>query len=98
MGVIATLLPSAGQLQRLRAAIRDRHELVPCATWEALEEVCQSQPVRIAVVDLYATGQADFEHIRRLKQQSPGLSLLTYSAITLGRVHDVRAAESRLEP
>lgn len=89
MGVIATLLPSAGQLQRLRAAIRDRHELVPCATWETLEEVCQSQPVRIAVVDLYATGQADFEHIRRLKQQSPGLSLLTYSAITLDRVHDV---------
>ncbi|MHB1861918.1 MAG: AraC family transcriptional regulator [Gemmatimonadaceae bacterium] len=89
MGVIATLLPHAGHLQRLRVAIRDRHDLVPCATWDALAEACEMQPVRIAVVDLYATGEANFERIRQLKQRWPGLSLLTYSTITLERIHDV---------
>lgn len=89
MGVIATLLPQPAHLQRLRAAIRDRHELVPCTTWDALAEACEMQPVRIAVVDLYATGEANFEHIRQLKQRWPGLSLLTYSTITLDRVRDV---------
>ncbi len=89
MGVIATLLPQPGHVQRLRTAIRDRHEIVPCATWEALAEACEMHPVRIAVVDLYATGEANFERIRQLKQRWPGLSLLTYSAITADRVHDV---------
>ena len=89
MGVIATLLPNPVHLQRLRAAIRDRHDLVPCTTWEMLAETCEAQPVRVAVVDLYATRQAQFEAIRRLKQRTPGLSILMYSNMTLERVHDV---------
>lgn len=89
MGVIATLLPHTTSLQRLRAAIRDRHELVPCTTWDALAEACEMHPVRIAVVDLYADGDANFERIRQLKQRWPGLSLLSYSTITLDRVRDV---------
>lgn len=89
MGVIATLLPQPAHVQRLRTAIRDRHELVPCATWDALAEACETHPVRIAVVDLYATGDANFERIRQLKQRWPGLSLLTYSTITMDRVRDV---------
>ncbi len=47
------------------------------------------QPVRIAVVDLYATGEANFEQVRQLKQRWPGLSLLSYSTITMDRVRDV---------
>ncbi|HET7632069.1 MAG TPA: helix-turn-helix domain-containing protein [Gemmatimonadaceae bacterium] len=89
MGVIATLLPNPVSLQRLRAAIRDRHELVPCATWEAVAEACETHAVRTAVVDLYATGDANFEQLRQLKQRWPGLSLLSYSTITLDRVSDV---------
>lgn len=89
MGVIATLLPNTTSLQRLRAAIRDRHELVPCLSWDALAEACEMQPVRIAVVDLYATGEANFEAVRQLKQRWPGLSLLSYSTITMDRVRDV---------
>ncbi|HEY5220459.1 MAG TPA: helix-turn-helix domain-containing protein [Gemmatimonadaceae bacterium] len=88
MSVIATLLPHAAHLQRLRAAIRDRHELVPCATWETLAEACETHPIRIAVIDLYATGDANFENIRQLKQRWPGMSLLTYSTITQDRVRD----------
>lgn len=89
MGVIATLLPQPGHLQRLRTAIRDRHELLPCTTWEALAEACEMHPVRIAVVDLYATGAANFERVRQLRQHWPGMSLLNYSTITPDRVRDV---------
>lgn len=89
MGVIATLLPNPAHAQRLRSAIRDRHEVVPCTTWEALAEACEAHPVRVVVVDLYATGQATFEPIRRLKQRSPGLSMLMYSVMSLERIHDV---------
>ncbi|MGH7668837.1 MAG: helix-turn-helix domain-containing protein [Gemmatimonadaceae bacterium] len=89
MGVIATLLPQPGHLQRLRVAIRDRHELLPCTTWEALAEACELHPVRIAVVDLYATGAANFERVRQLKQHWPGLALLSYSTITADRLRDV---------
>ena len=40
MGVIATLLPTASHLQRLRAAIRDRHRVVVCDGWVALTALC----------------------------------------------------------
>jgi AraC-like DNA-binding protein len=89
MGVIATLLPNTDHIQRLRSAIRDRHELLQCTTWDALAEACDMHPVRIAVVDLYATGEASFERVRQLKQRWPGLSLLAYSTITMDRVRDV---------
>jgi len=48
MGVIATLLPNAGHLQRLRTAIRDRHHVVACEEWAALLRVCEREPVRVA--------------------------------------------------
>ena len=89
MGVIATLLPNTGHVQRLRSAIRDRHELLTCTTWDALAEACETHPVRIAVVDLYATGDANFERVRQLKQRWPGLSLLSYCTITVDRIRDV---------
>jgi AraC-like DNA-binding protein len=45
--------------------------------------------VRVAVIDLYATGDANFEEVRRLKQRWPRLTLLAYSTVTLERVRDV---------
>jgi AraC-like DNA-binding protein len=89
MGVIATLLPQAARLQRLRVAIRDRHEVIVCADWEALQEACDTHAVRLVVVDLYATGEANFERIRELKQGMPRLTIIAYSTITLDRVRDV---------
>ena len=41
MSVIATLLPTAGHLQRLRLAIRDRHDVVACDDWTSLTDACE---------------------------------------------------------
>jgi AraC-like DNA-binding protein len=89
MGVIAALLPNATHLQRLRAAIRDRHEVVGCEDWPTLLEVCERQPVRLAMIDLFAGGSANFERIRHLKQRLPRLTLIAYVAVSADRAHDL---------
>lgn len=89
MGVIATLLPNAGHLQRLRTAIRDRHSVVPCEDWSALTRVCERQPVRVAVIDLFAGGRANFEWVRHLKQRLPRLTLIAYVSFSSERAHDL---------
>jgi AraC-like DNA-binding protein len=89
MGVIATLLPAAAHLQRLRTAIRDRHTLVACDDWSALLHACERQAVRVAVLDLFAGGQANFDHVRRLKQRLPRLTLIAYVAFAPERAHDL---------
>jgi AraC-like DNA-binding protein len=89
MGVIATLLPNAGHLQRLRTAIRDRHQVVPCEDWAGLLGVCEREPVRVAVIDLFAGGQANFEWVRHLKQRLPRLTLIAYVAFSVDRAHDL---------
>ncbi|HEV7992277.1 MAG TPA: helix-turn-helix domain-containing protein [Gemmatimonadaceae bacterium] len=89
MSVIATLLPHALHVQRLRAAIRDRHELRECADWAALARVCDREPVRVAVVDLFAHGSPNFEGIRALKQRLPRLTLVAYVTMAVERGHDL---------
>jgi AraC-like DNA-binding protein len=89
MGVIATLLPTTTHLQRLRSAIKDRHEVVACEDWAGLLAVCERQPVRVAIVDLFAGGQANFERLRHLKQRLPRLTLIAYVAFSADRAHDL---------
>ncbi|MEO8563677.1 MAG: helix-turn-helix domain-containing protein [bacterium] len=89
MSVIATLLPHALHVQRLRAAIRDRHELRECADWATLARACDREPVRVAVVDLFAHGTPNFEGIRALKQKLPRLTLVAYVTMALERGHDL---------
>lgn len=89
MGVIATLLPNTGHLQRLRTAIRDRHSVVPCDDWSALTRICERQPVRVAVIDLFAGGRANFEWVRHLKQRLPRLTLIAYVSFSVDRAHDL---------
>jgi AraC-like DNA-binding protein len=89
MGVIATLLPQRLHVQRLRTAIRDRHELRECADWPSLTRACDREPVRVAVVDLYAEGAPNFEGVRALKQRLPRLTLVAYVAMTAERGHDL---------
>lgn len=88
MGVIATLLPPA-QLQRVRFAIRDRHEIVACDDWASLTRACERQPVRVAIIDLFVDDRANFESIRLLKQRLPRLALICYVAVTLERACDL---------
>jgi AraC-like DNA-binding protein len=89
MGVIATLLPQSLHVQRLRAAIRDRHELRECDDWAALVRTCDREPVRVAVVDLFADGVTNFEGVRELKQRLPRLTLVAYVTMSLDRGPDL---------
>jgi AraC-like DNA-binding protein len=88
MGVIATLLPPI-QLQRVRTAIRDRHELVPCDDWSSLARTCERQPVRLAIVDLFAEPTASFDKLRRLKQRLPKLAVVAYVAVSTERSREL---------
>jgi AraC-like DNA-binding protein len=89
MGVIVTLLPQPGRLQRLRAAIRDRHTLVTCDDWSAVTRVCETEPVHLAVLDMYADGPANFERVRVLKLRFPRVALIAYVSITTERARDM---------
>ena len=89
MGVIATLIPTAAHLHRLRAAIRDRHEIVPCDTWAQLAAACAEQPVRVAIVDFYSHGRPRVEALRRLKYRFPRLTVIGYVHFSPERAHDV---------
>jgi AraC-like DNA-binding protein len=89
MSIIATLLPQAVHVQRLRGALRDRHELRECDDWATLTRVCDREPVRVAVIDLHAGGAANFEGVRQLKQRLPRLTLVAYVTFQPDRAHDV---------
>lgn len=89
MGVIATLIPTAAHVQRLRTAIRDRHQLIACEDWASLLQACESQPVRLAIVDLFAGGRASFERVRHMKQRLPRLTMIAYVTFTPDRAHDL---------
>ena len=88
MGVIATLLPNAVHLQRLRAAMRDRHRVAVCDGWASLVTTCAEQSVRVAVVDFYSGGKVRLENVRRLKYRFPRLTVVGYVAFSQERAHD----------
>lgn len=89
MGIVATLLPNALQLKRLRTAVRDRHEIIACADWDTLIRTCERQLVRIAIVDIFAPGRASFEHVRQLKQSLPRLTVIAYVSFAPDRAQDI---------
>jgi AraC-like DNA-binding protein len=89
MAVIATLLSQQVQVQRLRTALRDRHELHECTDWAALVRICDREPVRVAVVDLYWEQTPNFEGVRQLKQRLPRLTLVAYISMAADRAHDL---------
>lgn len=89
MAIIATLLPQPLHVQRLRSAIRDRHELRECEDWASLSRTCDREPVRVAVVDLYWERALNFEGVRQLKQRLPRLTIVAYVTMSLERGHDL---------
>ena len=89
MGVIATLLPFDGRVQRLRAAARERQTLAVCETWTELTRVCERGLVQLIVFDLYADGGADFERVRRLKAYAPRAALIAYVELGRARARDM---------
>jgi AraC-like DNA-binding protein len=89
MSIIATLLPQPAYVQRLRTAVRDRHEIRECDDWPSLTRTCDREPVRVAVIDLYSGGAPNFEGLRQLKQRLPRLTLVLYVATAPERAHDL---------
>jgi AraC-like DNA-binding protein len=51
--------------------------------------VCEQQPVRVAVLDLFIGGRANFEQIRHLKKKLPRLTLIAYVTFAADRAHDL---------
>ena len=89
MGIVAALLPNPGSLARLRAALRDRHDVELCTDWPGLTRVCQRQAVHLAVLDLYASGRLELDPVRQLRRLLPRLSTVAYVQHTPDRTRDL---------
>jgi AraC-like DNA-binding protein len=89
MGIVAALLKSPEQLHRLRAAIRGRYLVTPCEGWDAVRRLCDTEPVSLAVLDLYANGSMDLDPVRQLRRLYPRLVTIAYVAVRPDRVRDV---------
>ncbi|MEO7963318.1 MAG: AraC family transcriptional regulator [Gemmatimonadaceae bacterium] len=89
MGIVAALVPHTVRLQRLRSALRGRHELQLCSDWAGLTMLCDAQPVHMTVIDLYACGEADLESLRGLRRRFPRLTIVMYVAPLAARLSDL---------
>lgn len=89
MGLIATLLPNQTHARRLQLAVRAQHTLVTCGDWPALRRACETEPVHLAVLDLFATGPAAFEEVRWLRVHCPRVSLVAYVSLTHDHARDL---------
>jgi AraC-like DNA-binding protein len=81
MSIIAALLPHPDRLRRLQAAIRGRHQISPCRDWGELQRLCETQPVSMAVFDLFASGEMGLEPVRQLRRLFPRLITVAYVAV-----------------
>jgi methylphosphotriester-DNA--protein-cysteine methyltransferase len=89
MATIAAMITESHALQRLTAAVRGDHQLIHCASWEALESACQDDAVTLAILDLFADGKAHFDVIRRLKLRAERLTLVAYVTVVPERARDL---------
>ncbi len=94
MGLVATLLPAAIRQERVRAALRDRHALVTCATWDELLLACGRRPVTVALVDLYPDAPGSdttpaFDALRRLRRRFPSVTVVLYTSASPAHAHDL---------
>jgi AraC-like DNA-binding protein len=83
MGVIVALLPQPDRLRRLQAAIRGRHQIVPCGDWGELRRSCETQPASMAVFDLFAGGALGLEPVRQMRRLFPRLITVAYVAVSI---------------
>lgn len=89
MSIVVALLPVPGRLQRLRAAVREGHTVVACASMEEVLDACTAEPVHVAVLDLDAAGAPSFDTVRELKRRAPRVPLVAYAALTPERMRHV---------
>ena len=75
--------------QRVNAAVREEHRLVHCRTWAELEVACRDEEVSLAVIDLFADGNARFDMVRRLKMRAERITLVAYVSLASERARDL---------
>lgn len=89
MSVVAALVQNPARLLRLRTALRGRHTVEPCADWGAVTVLCERQPVHLAILDFFVTGEMSLEPLRQLKRSFPRLTTIAYVSVTPERAHDL---------
>jgi AraC-like DNA-binding protein len=89
MGIVAALLPNSDHLYRLQAGIRGRHTVAACRDWGEVRHLCDSQPVFVAVIDLFAEGAMHLEQLRQLRRLNPRLVIIAYVRMTPERYQDL---------
>src|SRR5580704_4156167 len=89
MGLIAALMPATVELARLEAAVRGAHTVRVCEDWVTLTRACESEPVHLAVFDLYAEGRTNFDRVRLLRRRFPRLALLAYVELAVDRAREM---------
>jgi len=89
MGLIAALVPTAACRARLEAAVRGAHTVHMCDDWVMLTRACESEPVHLAVFDLYADGRTNFDQVRLLRLRFPRVALLGYVALRADRAREM---------
>lgn len=89
MGIVAALLSERQRQNRLRTALRERHQLVIATHWTEFVEVCQSSPVTAAVIDLADYGHPTFDELRQFRLAHGSTALVLYIAVPPVSVQDV---------
>jgi AraC-like DNA-binding protein len=89
MGIVATLLPDEGCLQRVVTAVHGQHIVIPCRTWADVLAACEDEAVHLAVLDLFADGKANFEQVRQLKLRFARVTLVAYVSFVPSRARDL---------
>ena len=89
MGIVAALLSEPVRQNRLRTALRERHQLVVATSWPEFLEVCDSGSVTAAVIDLRDYAQPTFDELRQFRLRHGSTALVLYVAVPLVSVQDV---------
>jgi AraC-like DNA-binding protein len=89
MGLIAALLPAPVCRARLHAAVHGAHTVRECEDWVTLTRACETEPVHLAVFDLYSEGRPSFDQVRMLRQRFPRVGLLCYVTLTADRAREM---------
>jgi AraC-like DNA-binding protein len=89
MGLIAAFLPVAVCRSRLNTAVHGAHMVRECDDWVTLTRACETEPVHLAVFDLYADGRPCFDQVRMLRQRFPRLALLCYVGLSADRAREM---------
>jgi AraC-like DNA-binding protein len=89
MSIVAALLSDRLRQNRLRTALRERHQLVVASLWSEFLDLCDAAPATAAVIDLRDYGQPTFDALRQFRMRHGSTALVLYIAVPPVAVQDV---------